>query len=319
MSDKTKALLATGRVSNLPTVWCNCLAATLIVLSPWLISQSVADEIKTFSSFASLGLFFIIISSLFYVGGCFLGDYYDIGFDEKNKPDRPIPSGVLSSKLVYTLGLLQMGLGFILSIFTPSLLFETANTKLLIYPALLLIFVINLYSRYHKKSLFIGLPFIGLCRFFLVIFGAAASYMLISHGKEETLYSFASLPVILFASAVCIYTISFASVARKESSDSPITWRNTLRYTMLLLPLMILFTNPTFDPLTVVAILIYGFWLMNSFRFIDSNKGKFVSQCLAGFCLLDACFVAQYGWEWLVTCLVLFLFARQLQKIAPAT
>ena len=325
MSDKIKALLATGRVSNLPTVWCNCLAATLIILqfsssfSPWLNSQMSEHGLDAIKDFVSLELFFIIVSSLFYVGGCFLGDHYDQEFDTEHKPDRPIPSGVLSSKLVFGLGLFQMGLGFILTVTIPSLLFGDHSTSIVIYPTLLLVLVINLYSRYHKKSLFIGLPLIGLCRFFLIIFAASVASTIYINGSHNTLTDFNLTPDIFFASAVCIYTIAFASVARTESSKSPITWRNTLRYTMLALPLIVLLTNQNFEILTALAILIYAAWLIYSFQFIDSNKGKFVSQCLAGFCLLDACFVAQFGWQWLITCLILFLVSLQLQKIAPAT
>lgn len=325
MSDKTKALLATGRVSNLPTVWCNCLAATLILLhfspgfSDWIRGQASENLTALLKNFTSLGLFFIVVSSLFYVGGCFIGDYFDKEFDTEYKPERPIPSGVLSAKLVFALGLLQMGLGFILTVTVPSLLFGELSNKVVLYPTLLLILAINLYSRYHKKSLFIGLPLIGLCRFFLIIFAASVTSALLLTYLHKASIDYKIVPIILFASAVCIYTISFASVARTESSDAPITWRNALRYIMLALPLIVVFTQQRFDILTALAILIYAAWLIHSFKFIDSNKGKFVSQCLAGFCLLDACFVAQFGWQWLITCLILFLASLQLQKIAPAT
>ncbi len=325
MSDKTKALLATGRVSNLPTVWCNCLAATLLLLhfSPSfndLTSSQVSEEVSgIFKNLGPLGVFLMLTSSLFYVGGCFLGDYYDKEFDTQHKPDRPIPSGILSSKLVFGLGILQMGLGFILTVTVPSLIFGSVSTKIHLYPTLLLILVINLYSRYHKKSLFIGLPLIGLCRFFLIIFAASVASTFPFTDLSKTSTDYHIVPISLFAAAVCIYTISFASVARTESSDSPITWRNALRYTMLAVPLIVAFTNQSFDLLTAAAILIYAVWLIYSFKFIDSNKGKFVSQCLAGFCLLDACFVAQFGWQWLTACIILFLASLKLQKIAPAT
>lgn len=279
MSTKLKALLATGRISNLPTVWCNCLVATILIAT--LESTGYID--------ISIKLF--IIASSAYVGGCFLGDAFDTEFDRKHKPERPIPSGILDQKFVLWLGLFL--------ILVPSY-FITSDS----YLYLILFGVILLYALLHKKVPLLGLPLIGLCRFFLIIFAAG---------------TITEIPIILYASAVCLYTIAFASVARTESSDSPITWRNLLRYTMLALPLTTLITNPTFQIQTLIAIAIYASWITYAFKFIDTNKGNYVSKCLAGFCLLDACFVAQFGWIWLIICLILFILSLTLQKIAPAT
>jgi len=281
MSTKLKALLATGRVSNLPTVWCNCLVAMLLVLT------------STNVGYLDVSIAVFIIASCAYVGGCFLGDAFDVEFDKKHKPDRPIPSGILNKNVVHWLAI---------SLLLIPYFFLNSDSNRYLYLALF--GVIVLYASLHKKTLLLGLPLIGLCRFFLIIFAAGTI--------TET-------PIILYASAVCIYTIAFASVARTESSDSPITWRKLLRYTMLALPFTIIITNPTFQIQTLVAIAIYAIWLIYAFSFIDTNKGNYVSKCLAGFCLLDACFIAHYGWEWLLICIILFLLSLSLQKIAPAT
>ena len=279
MSPKLKALLATGRISNLPTVWCNCLAAVLLVIQSGFIAHKDI----------SIGL--IIMASCAYVGGCFLGDVFDVEFDRKHKPDRPIPSGILDQKLVLWLGLFL--------VLVPAYFIKSSS-----YLYLLLFGAIMLYALLHKRIPLLGLPLIGLCRFFLITFAAG---------------TITEVPIILYASAVAIYTIAFASVARTESSDSPITWRTLLRYTMLALPLTVLFTNQSFQLETITALIIYALWITYAFSFLNTNKGNYVSKCLAGFCLLDACFVAQFGWIWLIICLILFVFALGLQKIAPAT
>ena len=330
MSEKIKALLATGRISNLPTVWCNCLAAALI-----LFHQSE----KGFQEFVSqpwsepltyLAIFLVVITSCFYVGGCFFGDYHDREFDAEHKPERPIPSGVLKKNTVYIIGIALMLPAFIAGSFLPSLYIEDFRIHLIQLPMLCLFFSILWYSSYHKKSLYIGLPLIGLCRFFLVIFSAAATSVLLGQMKaigEYTHFESAPYyitPIVLYASAVCLYTICFASVARTESSDSPITWRKVLRYTMLGLPLLAVISKGSFFGIfqqtpAIVAVAIYAIWLIHSFSYLSRNKGVYVSKCLAGFCLLDACFVAQFGWIWLIICLVLFACSLALQKIAPAT
>lgn len=254
-----------------------------------------------------------------------MGDYCDSEFDAKHKPDRPVPAGILSKKSLVLIGFPLMLFAFLGALIIPNVLFGTSlMTNFL--PVLFLSYCIQYYSRYHKKSLFIGLPLIGLCRFFLIIFAAATACIFIHQSPilaGDKIYlgidSYLILPIILYASAVCIYTIAFASVARTESSDSPITWRNILRYTMLALPLAVLITNQEFQITTAIALIIYAYWLTYAFSFLSKNKGKYVSKCLAGFCLLDACFVAQFGWQWLAICIILFLLALALQKIAPAT
>ncbi|MFT6793432.1 MAG: hypothetical protein ACJAR1_001428 [Rubritalea sp.] len=325
MSAKLKALLATGRVSNLPTVWCNCLVAVLIIFHSSETGYQELVRQPWSLLLTQLAIFLVFISSFFYVGGCFMGDYYDKEFDAKHKPERPIPSGVLSANIVIGIGFPLMLIACLGGVIIPHILIDKVSLNHLLFPVLLLFLTIQNYSRYHKKSLFIGLPLIGLCRFSLIIFAASstAAFMIIDTGTGVlTRYhsgSYFILPIIIYAAAVCIYTIAFASVARTESSDSPITWRNLLRYTMLALPLTVLFTNQSLQIETITALVIYALWLSYAFSFLSKNKGNYVSKCLAGFCLLDACFLAQFGWIWVVICLILFLLALALQKIAPAT
>ena len=43
-------------------------------------------------------------ASLIYAGGCFLNDACDHKFDQKNRPERPIPSGSLTLAQAWALG-----------------------------------------------------------------------------------------------------------------------------------------------------------------------------------------------------------------------
>src|ERR1035441_4725165 len=93
-----RAFVILGRVSNLPTVWSNCLAAWLLAGGgPWL-------------RFAILCLG----STLLYTGGVFLNDAFDVDFDGKYRPERPIPSGQISDRMVWILGCGFLGLGCLL-------------------------------------------------------------------------------------------------------------------------------------------------------------------------------------------------------------
>lgn len=81
--------LRLGRVSNLPTVWSNSL--TGIVLAG-------GDPRDPRSGFLLLAF------TLFYVAGMFLNDAFDRNIDAVERPERPIPSGQVSSNTVFVAG-----------------------------------------------------------------------------------------------------------------------------------------------------------------------------------------------------------------------
>mgnify|MGYP002525814088 FL=1 len=95
-----KALLLLGRVSNLPTVWSNCLAA-------WLLAGGALVESADVQRFAWL----IAGATLLFLAGMFLNDAFDVQFDREHRPGRPIPSGAISVKAVWVLGIGQLLLG----------------------------------------------------------------------------------------------------------------------------------------------------------------------------------------------------------------
>ena len=78
-----------GRVSNLPTVWTNTLAAIILAGAAPLAPQPLP---------------LLLAMTLFYVGGMYLNDAFDANIDARERPERPIPSGQISRASVYGLG-----------------------------------------------------------------------------------------------------------------------------------------------------------------------------------------------------------------------
>src|SRR5271169_1073771 len=101
MNQRFRTLLVLGRVSNLPTVWSNCLAG-------WWLSGG--------GNYWKLPLLLLGISSL-YTGGMFLNDAFDADFDRQRRASRPIPSGQISVDIVWTFGWAWLALGILLLIF----------------------------------------------------------------------------------------------------------------------------------------------------------------------------------------------------------
>ena len=95
-----KSLLLLGRVSNLPTVWSNCLAS-------WLLAGGTLLETTDLQRFSWL----IVGATLLYLAGMFLNDAFDVRFDKEHRTERPIPSGAISDKAVWVWGIIQMVLG----------------------------------------------------------------------------------------------------------------------------------------------------------------------------------------------------------------
>src|SRR5438105_1354455 len=97
---KLSVALRLGRVSNLPTVTTNVLAAVALADLP--------------ASPAHLVLLCLAMS-LMYVGGMWLNDAYDRDIDRRERPERPIPSGQADAAAVFAWGyaLLVAGIGLV--------------------------------------------------------------------------------------------------------------------------------------------------------------------------------------------------------------
>src|SRR5262245_42928808 len=89
--------LELARVSNLPTVWTNVIAAWLLAGGAW--------EFRPLAWLLAGG-------SLVYTGGMFLNDAADAKWDRANRPERPIPTGRISPAQAWTAGIGFLAAGF---------------------------------------------------------------------------------------------------------------------------------------------------------------------------------------------------------------
>src|SRR5437870_1291348 len=87
--------LILGRVSNLPTVWSNCLAG-------WWLGGG--GDFKNLT-------FLLAGATFLYIGGMFLNDAFDAEFDRRHRKERPIPSALIELKTVWRWGLAWLALG----------------------------------------------------------------------------------------------------------------------------------------------------------------------------------------------------------------
>ncbi|MCB1207937.1 MAG: UbiA family prenyltransferase [Verrucomicrobiales bacterium] len=91
-----RAWLELSRISNLPTVWTNALAAWAVAFGGFQYYQ--------------LGML-MLGGSLLYTAGMILNDVADVRFDRQFRPERPIPSGRVSLTAAWFVSSAMIGLG----------------------------------------------------------------------------------------------------------------------------------------------------------------------------------------------------------------
>ncbi|GLU45459.1 UbiA-like protein EboC [Allomuricauda sp. NBRC 101325] len=150
MGPRLKAYLQLCRPANLPTAAADIIAGMSISglflgLSTFEFPMNVPGQ-----------AFLLILASVFlYAGGVVLNDVFDIEIDKVERPERPIPSGVVplgkASFFGFLLLIIGIGLAFL------------ANT-LSGYVAVLLALAILSYDKYAKHHSFFGPLNMGICR-----------------------------------------------------------------------------------------------------------------------------------------------------------
>lgn len=284
---KGRALLVLGRVSNLSTVWSNCFCA-------WLLAGG--DSTAALASL-SVGM------SLLYVGGMYLNDYCDAGFDAKHRPERPIPAGDVGRKTVLLATLGQFALGFLLIAWLGG---ETAAW------ALLLIGLIVAYNLVHKKTS-LGVPLMGACRLavYLVVGSAAAE------GINEG---------VLWASGLMfVYVVGITSLARTESTSGSISLIGLAMVAAPLIGAISLMTD-RFEASALVALAAVATWILWTYMRAKASGrlivGKMIGPLLAGICLVDWLILSvelSHSWVASGMFLAFFLVALIAQRRIPAT
>ncbi|MGA2247662.1 MAG: UbiA family prenyltransferase [Verrucomicrobiota bacterium] len=281
-----RTLLVLGRVSNLPTVWSNCLAG-------WWLGGG--------GTFGKLPLLILGVS-LLYTGGMFLNDAFDEEFDRLRRPERPIPAGRITAASVWSLGFAQLAFGIFLLLWCG---------KLAGAGAVMLALFIVLYDFSHK--FFMASPWLmGACRFWVYFIAGATAF--------EGLNGL----VIFGGAALACYVVGLTYVARRESSRGRIPlWPLALLAAPILLALAINTGEYRLSAIWISVVLVL--WIGRYIRFIlaggDINVGWVVSNFLAGIVLVDWLAVAPQIQHWLSAAIFLALFGltKWLQKFVPAT
>ena len=169
------------RVSNLPTVWTNVLAAAIL-----------SGEGFSWPPVLLLG----ISMSLFYSGGMCLNDLWDREVDRVKRPSRPIPAGRVTLQRASRFAALLFGIGLALLVLAP---FPGS-----FFAGLTLLGLITAYDRIHKRVTWSVLLMAGCRLMVFVTVGLAVA------GEIKG-------PVLIGGALQFVYIVVLSLVARYET------------------------------------------------------------------------------------------------------
>ena len=290
---RPKVYLRLGRISNLPTVWTNCLAGIFL-------GGGLTDPATLLPVFVAL--------SLFYTGGMFLNDAYDHRFDAEFRPERPIPSGQIALREVYVAGFAQLVLGLALLV-VPGLLQEKTPEPLALLGGLVLGGLIVYYNYSHKTDPMS--PFImAICRGMVYFIAAAA-------------VANALAPAVMWSILVMVgYLVGLTYVAKQENLAK---FDNLWPLLFLAVPfaygfpLVLKFEWQSLFYLFFLAWVLYSlfFLLRTNYRSVP----RAVISLIAGISLLDGLLIMRVGPldPIALATLPAFALTLALQKFVPGT
>jgi 4-hydroxybenzoate polyprenyltransferase len=261
-------LLALGRVSNLPTVWTNCLAGAVLAggqAASWSILVTA------------------LALSLFYCGGMFLNDAFDREVDAVERPQRPIPSGRASAAGVCILGTAQLVAGMVLLALVARSV--GARVDLALGSGAVLALAILAYDAAHGATA-LAPWLMAACRAFVYVCAATATT------------ATPAWPVVMPAAAgLAVYTAGITYVSRVEASGvASRAWPFAL---LIAAPVVLLASSggPT-DPRAWGAMAAIA-WIFHAIRFATRSREPDVPggvmRLIAGMCVLDAAWIAATG------------------------
>ncbi len=206
----------------------------------------------------------------FYCGGLLLNDLLDIRTDRLERPDRPIPSGMVRAEGIWVAAslLFLIGLGI-------SAMGGTRSLKI----GVALLMAIIIYNAGLKRMPVLGVICMGVCRAASVLLGAAFT---------------GAVPISAITASIIVggYTAAVTELARHEMRPPPPLYARWLPIVALILGLFVLLLNLTAAALFALALAISGFWLVRLAADITTPLPGIIGILIRNLLLIQAAFCA---------------------------
>ncbi len=292
MSSVLKGYLRLMRPANLPTAAADIFAGAALA------------GILT-ASFPILPLLLLVFASVFlYAGGVVLNDVFDFSLDKIERPERPIPSGLIPLKSATFFGIILLAIGIVLAFI--------AN-QLSGFLALALAGAIVLYDGYSKKNGFLGPLNMGLCRGLNLILGMSVF-------GELNNWGYAIIPLV--------YIFAITLISRGEvhgNNKNHIIWAGILYAAVISAVVTIVMIETTNLWQTVPFVLLFAFLvykpLIQAYHLNSPERiKKAVIAGVLSLIVLDAALAVGFSvWWYGLLLLLLFPLSIFLSKLFAVT
>ena len=212
----------------------NIVTAIADILAGMIISGYLASP-----EYSLLPVFLLVVATIgLYGGGVVFNDVFDTELDKIERPERPIPSGLVSKKNATVLALLLL----VMAIIAASFVHKEGLLSISVLFAFIIAIAAVVYDKWGKHHSLLGPVNMGLCRGFNLLLGMSiipatvmqywwlgifpiiyiAAITMISRdevhgGKKKTLYAAAAFYLIVLAAiswfaysnAQLLYAIGF--------------------------------------------------------------------------------------------------------------
>jgi hypothetical protein len=272
--------LSLARISNSPTVLTNVLAGAAL----------------TGGGGVRVGLLAAALV-LFYTAGMYLNDLLDLKIDRRERPERPLPSGLIPLPEAWAVTAGLFGVGGLLLLLAGGAAFASG---------LVLAALIVLYDAWHKTN-----PLSP------VVMAATRALVYVTAGAAFVPQLTPSL--LTWAALLALYVAGLTSVARTGSR------RSTARFWPVALvaapAVYALLGGFGWGP--ALLALLFAAWVGHSLTFVygqERDIGGAVGRLIAGICLLDALVLGAVGaWSLLPWALAAFVLTRWWQRHIKGT
>jgi 4-hydroxybenzoate polyprenyltransferase len=292
--------LRLARPANLPTAAADILAG--IAVSGFYGATFEPGFIQT--SLLLKGLWLVLASVALYAGGVVFNDVFDAELDRVERPERPIPSGLVSSTSAAVFGSLLLLTGVFLAFLTHP--FSG-------YIAMILTFAILLYDAYFKQFPFLGPLNMGVCRGLNLILGMSVAGIVLH-------WWYALIPVFyIFA----ITLISRGEVHGKNKKH--LIWAALIYALVIFCVVYIVVLHPMQAIQVLLLLVLFAFMiykpLVKAYR--ENNAWNIKKAVMAGvlsLIVLDAALAVIFTpWWYGFLILLLWPLSRMLSKLFAVT
>lgn len=294
---KTTGYLRLMRPANIVTAIADVLAG--IAISGYLVNQSFQIQNLLpilLLSFSTIGL---------YGGGVVFNDVFDASLDRIERPERPIPSGLITIREAATLGVALLVTGIIAAVLTSP-------TSGII--ALLIAMSALVYDKWGKHRSLAGPLNMGLCRGLNLLLGVSIVPSVVDDWSH-----LAGVPIIYIAS------ITMISRGEVHGGSKRILYAASLLYSLV--TGLILYIALTRGTILLALIFLLPFtWMIFSPLLkaikepVGKNIGKAVKAGVLALILMNAAWAAAFGAIYLAIVIILLLpLSLKLGKIFAVT